>query len=269
MDAAGHAGSAQGEGGGIQVISRAAAIMRALENQADGLSLGEIALKVGLARSTVQRIVGALSSEGFLIAASPKGRVRLGPGLVTLARTVDIATDRLVRPILVALAGKCGETVDLSVLEGKWAIFIDQVMGSQRLVAVSAIGERFPLHCTANGKALLACMPAETRERILRDQLPGLTPRTVTERSQLEADLKAFDETQLAWDLEEHAEGICAVGTAFIDPLGRGFAISIPVPAKRFSERKRELGEMLLDARAKCLTAVPGSRPPSASHAAD
>ena len=46
----------------VQVIARAASIMRALEDTTTGLSLGEIAIKVGLARSTVQRIVAALES---------------------------------------------------------------------------------------------------------------------------------------------------------------------------------------------------------------
>ena len=63
----------------VQVIARAAAILRALENEAAGLSLGQIAQRVNLARSTVQRIVAALEAEKLVIAASPTGRVRLGP----------------------------------------------------------------------------------------------------------------------------------------------------------------------------------------------
>ena len=55
----------------VQVIARAAAILRALEDEAGGLSLGQIAQRVNLARSTVQRIVAALEAEKFLIAASP------------------------------------------------------------------------------------------------------------------------------------------------------------------------------------------------------
>src|SRR3974377_2427185 len=69
----------------VQVIARAAAILRALEDQALGLSLGQIAQRVDLARSTVQRIVAALEAEKLLIAASPNGRVRLGPPLLRLA----------------------------------------------------------------------------------------------------------------------------------------------------------------------------------------
>ena len=57
----------------VQVIARAAAILRALEEQPAGLSLGQIAQRVDLARSTVQRIVAALAAEKLLIAASPTG----------------------------------------------------------------------------------------------------------------------------------------------------------------------------------------------------
>src|SRR5476651_1779807 len=63
----------------VQVIARAATILRALENENVGLSLGQIALRVNLARSTVQRIVAALETEKLVIAATPNGRVRLGP----------------------------------------------------------------------------------------------------------------------------------------------------------------------------------------------
>src|SRR5258707_9300888 len=69
----------------VQVIARAAHIMRALEGEDAGLSLGQIAARVGLARSTVQRIVASLESERLLIAASPTGRVRLGPAILRLA----------------------------------------------------------------------------------------------------------------------------------------------------------------------------------------
>ena len=55
----------------IQVITRAANVLRSLEGEASGLTLGQIAQRVGLARSTVQRIVDALREEQFLIAASP------------------------------------------------------------------------------------------------------------------------------------------------------------------------------------------------------
>ena len=130
------------------------------EGEPEGLSLGQIAQRVGLARSTVQRIVDALRAEQFVIAASPTAGVRLGPALIRLAASASVEFDHITRPIMAELSQELGETVDLSVLKGNSAVFTDQIQGRHRLRAVSAIGESFPLHCTANGKALLrSCQP--------------------------------------------------------------------------------------------------------------
>src|SRR5277367_3095294 len=149
----------------IQVITRAVSVLRALEGEPDGLSLGQIALRVDLARSTVQRIVDALRAEQFVIAASPTAGVRLGPALIRLAASASVEFDQITRPIMSDLSQSVGETVDLSVLKGTVAVFTDQVQGVHRLRAVSAIGETFPLHCTANGKAILSLFSAERVER--------------------------------------------------------------------------------------------------------
>ena len=140
----------------VQVIARAATILRALEDENAGLSLGQIAQRVNLARSTVQRIVAALECEKLVIAATPNGRVRLGPAILRLAASVRSDFIALARPFLERLSQELHETVDLSTVKKDHLIFIDQVIGSQRLRTVSAVGETFPLHCTANGKAYLA-----------------------------------------------------------------------------------------------------------------
>src|SRR5439155_25116603 len=132
----------------VQVIARAAAILRALEGEHAGLSLAQIAQRVDLARSTVQRIVAALAAEKLLIAASPIGRVRLGPTILRLAasaRTDFVAT---ARPFLVRLSDELSETVDLAAIKRDHLIFVDQVIGPQRLRAVSAIREILLIYFT-------------------------------------------------------------------------------------------------------------------------
>jgi DNA-binding IclR family transcriptional regulator len=142
-------------------------------------------------------------------------------------------------------------------------MFVDQVVGTLRLVAISSVGDAFPLHCTANGKALLACVEPERRRRLLAGALRRLTAATITDRGVLDRQLLEVARTQLAFDIEEHSEGICAIGTAFIDPLGRDFALSIPVPVSRFAARRDELAARLLAARDRLLRLIPGSRAPS------
>ncbi|HTB90254.1 MAG TPA: IclR family transcriptional regulator C-terminal domain-containing protein, partial [Steroidobacteraceae bacterium] len=142
------------------------------------------------------------------------------------------------------------------------AIFTDQVQGAHRLRAVSAVGESFPLHCTANGKALLSVMPENHLARFLREPLARLTPSTIIKPNELRAAIDSSRKTGIAFDDEEHTEGICAVGTAFLDPLGRSIALSIPVPTPRFKRMKNALVKELLNARASIIeTLGPSTRP--------
>jgi DNA-binding IclR family transcriptional regulator len=232
---------------GVQVISRAAAILRALENQPDGLSLGAIAKTLGLARSTVQRIVYALDEERFVIAASPTGRVRLGPGLVSLGSAAKADLDRVILPYMKQLSDEVKETVDLSVQDGVSMIFIDQIISDkQRLRAVSAVGQPFPIHSCANGKAVLATMDEESINKLLSFPLDTATGKTITTKNKFDIELKAVRAQGVAFDLEEHHDGLCAVGACISGPYGQNLALSIPVPSVRFYGNEKRFSKILL-----------------------
>lgn len=247
-----------GSRSGIQVIARAASVLRALEDESEGLSLGEIASRIDLPRSTVQRIVAALAEEQFLIAATPRSRVRLGPALIRLASATKLELNQLVRPHMEELSRQVGETVDLSVIQGRAAVFVDQIPGSHRLRAVSAIGDRFPLHATACGKALLAALPDQKVEHLLDSELERFTSHTIVDRDDLLDELAEIRKSGLAFDREEHTEGICAVGVSFIDPLGRVYALSLPTPTARFSRSQKSLTRALESSR-NAITAMLGA----------
>jgi DNA-binding IclR family transcriptional regulator len=235
-----------GEKSQVQVIARAAAILRALEDQSFGLSLGQIAQRVELARSTVQRIVSALESENLVIAASPNGRVRLGPIIARLAMSVQTDFVSIARPFLVDLSNELRETVDLAVVKKDHLVFIEQVVGPQRLRTVSAVGETFPLHCTANGKAYLATLDEVAIARLIGTKYERRTEVTLTRLEDLVRDLKSVRKTGIAFDREEHTSGISAAGVVLRDPLGNHIAISVPVPAQRFEENHRLIADRLL-----------------------
>jgi DNA-binding IclR family transcriptional regulator len=230
----------------VQVIARAATILRALEDENGGLSLGQIAQRVNLARSTVQRIVSALETEKLVIAATPNGRVRLGPTILRLAASVRSDFTAFARPFLERLSEELHETVDLSTVKKDHLVFIDQVIGSQRLRTVSAVGETFPLYCTANGKAYLAQLSDSAVEALIGRAYESRTPKTHQRIDALLAELKVARRTGVAFDREEHTLGVCAVGVALHDPLGNAVAISVPVPTQRFPDRQNMIAERLM-----------------------
>ena len=244
-------GESAGSGAGIQVIARAAKVLRALESRPDGLSLAEIAKQVGLARSTVQRIVTALAAEEFVTEAQPGRGVRIGGGLARIAASLGSNIAEILRPHLHVLCEEVGETVDLSVLSGGSAIFIAQVPGRQRLVAVSAVGARFPLHCTANGKAILSCFSKQDALALIDKSVAEHPDNPLADAARLLREIEATRRTHLAWDIGAHTEGISAVGAAMLDVFGRPFAISIPAPSQRFASERHSLSHALTVFRQK------------------
>lgn len=232
---------------GIQAIARAGAVLRALEASPDGLGLAELANAVQLPKSTVHRLVAALAAEE-LVSAPTGAKIQLGGALGRLGAASASALRDTLRPLLEDLNRRLDETVDLAVLDGASVRFVEQLPARQRLLATSAVGARFPLHCTANGKALLAAMPAELALATLPRRLPRMTPATLTSRAELLAELEQIRSTGVAFDREEHTEGICAVGAAVLDRSGPVAAISVPVPAQRFAGRQERYAAGVLSA---------------------
>lgn len=242
--------------GGIQVIQRAGAIIRLLEGRRAGMTLPEIAQEVGLATSTVQRIVRALVDEGLLASDGPRSGFRIGAAILRQGAAAASDIVGKVHPILVQLSAQLEETVDLSVLANGAALFVDQVVGPARLAAVSAVGEHFPLHCTANGKILLAHVAPSDRTSLLGDRLAAYTARTITDFAQLYDELETVRASWLAQDEQEHTDGIIARATGFHDPFGRVFAISVPVPAQRFEAKGHLIERALGDVRNTVLSNI-------------
>ena len=235
---------------GVQVVHRTAAILNVLRGEPDGLSLSQIAERVGLARSTVHRLVAALEQERFVVAASTSRGFRLGPALASLAWAASRDLTALIHPFIVELSLALSETVDLAVLEHDHVLFVDQVpAATQRLRAVSAVGAVFPVHCTANGKALLSQLAVHEVEQLLPEQLERLTPQTIGARSDLLDELEQVRQAGVAYDREEHTLGICAVGAALDTQGGPLAAITVPLPAQRFHGNEERLAAALLETR--------------------
>ncbi|UMO88851.1 IclR family transcriptional regulator [Pectobacterium sp. PL64] len=238
-------------GGGIQVISRAAAILREVCESPDGLSLGQLAALTGLARSTVQRIVDALESE-HLVQAGAKG-VRPGWGLRRLGEISGPGPAHDLRPALYRLYEKTKETVDLSTLDGTSVLFMDRFLSEQRIRAVPDVRVTYPAYTMANGKALLSTLSDDdVYARYGTDILERATPCSVVNVDDLIEQLNAIRAGGFAYDIEEHAMGSCAIGLPLMNPGQLPLAISVVVPTSRFHSHRSAIEDALRHCVSEC-----------------
>ncbi|MFC0340924.1 IclR family transcriptional regulator [Paracoccus niistensis] len=181
----------EGPAAGSPAVDRALMLLETLA-EGDGLSLSELGRKLGLAPSTVHRLLGALAARRLaevdlatqLWGVGP-GAFRLGAAFLRRGGLAERA-----RPVLAQLAEASGETAVLAVADGDSALVVAEVPGASSLRAVLPPGTRLPYHATAPGKALIAHLPlAQVRALLGRAPLPALTGRTLTDQGELTADL--------------------------------------------------------------------------------
>jgi DNA-binding IclR family transcriptional regulator len=236
-------------GAGKQVIARAAAVLKALENQRTGLSLSQISRMTDLPRTTVHRLVVALEAQQLVI-SGPKG-VKLGPALVRLAASAHTDVIAIARPFVETLGRRTHETVDVSVYRGQHAVSVDQYPSDRELRVVSAVGTAFPIHCTAHGKAMLAQFSDAAVQELLGTRLEKSSPATVRSIDVLLTQLAVIRAKGYAVDEEEHAEGVFGLGIALNTGLSERYSVSLAVPALRFHREFDELLAALMKCKAE------------------
>ena len=251
---------------GTASLEKALDVLDAVGSTAAGLSQAELGQRLGLPRTTLYRLLGTLVTRG-LLRRDPLRRVYcLGSRCFEYARATYAMPD-LVAAASTELRGlrdMTGETAYLAALDGLEVIALDRCDGAHAQRSHSAIGQRKPLHCTSQGKAILAALPPERRDALVREMtLTAVTPRSITDRRRLLAELKLTAQRGWSIDDEEIVPGVRCCGAPIVDAQGevRG-AVSVAGPAFRLTmERLELLGPEVAEAARRIGAQVPTVRP--------
>ena len=231
-------------GNGIQVIARAAAILNTLGGIHAGLSLAEIAKKVDLPRSTVQRIVQALAREDMVQADRTDG-VRLGPALLRLVARVHTDVVAVVHMHMRHLSEEIEETIALGRISGRQLAFIHAAVAERQLRVVPQVGSNLPLHSTSGGRALLALLSDDEVLTLVGPAVERVTDKTLDSAAQLVQALATVRRDGYAVECDETESGISSVAIAIDSVLGQ-YSMSVVIPSGRFDAKRNVVIERIL-----------------------
>lgn len=237
------------DAGRVEATEKSIAILRLLKENGP-TSLTELADELGHAKSTIHRHLATLEEAGFVARGEDGYRV----GLLFLDYGVHAQREhrlyRAAKPKVDALAEDVGEKVWCMTEENGLGVFLYHEQGRDVFRTYTRVGYRAHLHAFAAGKVVLANMPAERVETILRrNGLPAYTPNTTTDRETLLDELAEIAERGVAFNREESVNGVNAVAVPVLlapdEPIG---SICVAGPASRMSGSyfEAELPELLL-----------------------
>jgi IclR family acetate operon transcriptional repressor len=209
------------------------------------MQLGEIAETTGLNVSTCHHILLTLVNRNY-VAQNERGRAYfLGSKILELssnrARQFSLAESAM--PELRQLNAATGENVHLAVIQGNDLVVLAQ-LDSPKVVQVNleAVSLTNAAHATAIGKSILAWLPDNEMERIVRQKgLAQFTPKTLTDFDDLTENLRLVRRFGYALDREEFLPGVVSLGSALRDFSGTVLgSVSCTLPESRADDENVE-----------------------------
>src|ERR1700692_1349409 len=220
---AGRARQAEEGGTRLSSVANAILLMKTFSDEQSELGISALAERLKLAKSTVHRLASTLVEAGMLEQNKETGKYRLGLAVFELGslvrRKIDISLEA--KPWLMTLREQTGETVDLSILDHGGVVCVNFLESKKVNRTSSGIGLVKPVHCTAEGKALIAFQPPLMIERIINAGLERRTPRTMIDPAELTealAKIRARGRGQGAYRIsaaaDDRADHQCGTGAA-------------------------------------------------------
>lgn len=230
------------EEGIIRSAQKSLRVLKYIMSSPGEVSTNELVDEFGYNRSTLHHMLKTMKREGFITQNQSSKNYNIGSEVFYgWMKDRDLREYLLrLRPIIEEIVDYCGETANIFIRENDKGICLFGEEPEKVLKAHLIMGKKVPLFCTAVGKAMLAFMPREKVERILKiTDLKKYNKNMVIDKEKLFNKLEEIKNKGYALEKEEYEDYINALGIPLInqyrDPVA---AISIVGPVMRFTDEK-------------------------------
>ncbi|GAB4005794.1 IclR family transcriptional regulator [Glycomyces albus] len=216
----------------VKSAERTVRILETLAESPERLTLAQLQELTGYPRSSLHALVRTLRELKWIEADASGSAFGVGPHAL-LSGTAYLDRDPALGyayEALEDLRAEIGFTVHYARLDDDQVLYMASREVRDEVHRISRVGRRLPAHLTALGQALLAELTADEVDRLLPERLEAHTPRTITERSELHAELDRVRSRGWALEREQGTEGIACVAVAVDYRIPATDAISCSMP---------------------------------------
>jgi IclR family acetate operon transcriptional repressor len=222
----------------VQSVTRSLLVLEAVANH-QPVGVTELARRVSLPTSTVQRILVTLNGAGWIAASGePQTRWSMTARAASIGQKSTHGQNLLEASAraLGALRDVTQETVHLGVPDGNQRfVVIHRVDSEQPVRTYIPFGHSSPLHATASGQCILAALPDDVVDQMTRQPLEAMTTSTITTASALRERIESIRRIGYGCAVDEASASVTGIAAAVLDPAGQPIAaVGISIPTIRF-----------------------------------
>jgi IclR family KDG regulon transcriptional repressor len=205
-------------------VLRALAMLDVVVAEPRGISLTVAASRAVLSKPTTYRLLQALVRGGLVARDVTNGLYRPSLKLVQMGEQVLQAYDfpSIARPHMLKLSAAVGHGVAAGVVQGGEVIYVERIEASTEIRVHHQLGGHLPIHISSVGKAIVAHLPGDELDALLRDyHFERFTDHTIVERDAFLLDLAKGRRQGWALSRNEGVLGGSSISAPVFDHTGR------------------------------------------------
>ena len=227
----------------LKTVNLALVVLKMFTREKPSWGGRELAHEMDLNHTNLYRILETLERNGYVNKDPISKEYSLGFAVWELGTIFyeGLNIKKLINPVLEKLSERTGESVFLTILDDEEAVTLSVIEPKNKVKFSVSAGSRAPLYVGATYRSILAFMPEDAIDKIIKPKLAAYTERTMTDPADLLNELSTIREKGWAESQGEYTPDVVAIAVPLIIHKTIIGSITVAGPSYRINQTQKEL----------------------------
>lgn len=197
----------------ITSVHKAIRILREFSQNEPELGISQLSRRLGMAKSTVSRLVQILCDENMVVQNAETRKYHLSLAAFEIGSVVyhEMELCQIALPLLKKMLSGIQAAIQMVTYDKGGIVYLLKLPDHRDGKILNVMGKRVPAHCTASGKVMLAFQDEREKNRVLSSELKAYTRKTITCPDKLRDELRTIRQKGYAVSHDEFSQGMSSV----------------------------------------------------------
>lgn len=232
----------------LKTLDQSLKVLKMFTKDKPSWGVRELAQELNTNHTNIYRILDTFEKHRFLVQNPDTKKYSLGFAVWELGLTMyeSLNVRELFTPLLTDLMKKTGESVFLTTFDGLEAITLDIVETDNKVKFTASMGSRAPLYVGATYRAILAYLPQDTINQVIKLGLRPYTKDSIVDPEELHKELEIIKGQGWAKSSGEYTPDVTAIAVPLFYNNQIAGSLTVSGPIYRMSDTTIEHNLLLM-----------------------